>query len=69
MRCNVAVWDRLIRFLLGTLLLAYAIAGGPFWAWGGVYLLLTSAWGVCPIYGLLKIQTLPERRTSHRGVP
>lgn len=67
MRCNVAVWDRLLRFLIGVLLMTYAIAGGPFWAWGGLYLLATCAWGVCPIYGLLKIQTLSDRR--RRGVP
>lgn len=67
MHCNVAVWDRLLRFLVGVLLLTYAIAGGPFWAWAGVYGLFTSAWGVCPVYGFLKIQTLPDRR--RRGVP
>lgn len=62
MRCNVALWDRALRFLLGVLLTTYAVVGGPFWSWAGLYLLATSAWGVCPVYGALKIQTLRERR-------
>ncbi|MFN8847975.1 MAG: DUF2892 domain-containing protein [Bdellovibrionales bacterium] len=58
MRCNLANWDRGLRFLTSILLLTYAIAGGPIWAWGGVYLLLTSSWGLCPLYSFLKIKTL-----------
>ncbi|MBX2987325.1 MAG: DUF2892 domain-containing protein [Bdellovibrionaceae bacterium] len=67
MRCNLAWWDRLLRFVTGVLLITYALAGGPFWAWGGLYLLATSAWGICAVYGMLKIQTLRERRRP--GVP
>lgn len=66
MKCNLAVWDRALRFLFGTLFVAYAIAGGPFWAWGGLYLIATSGWGICPLYASLKIRTLPDRR---RGGP
>lgn len=62
MRCNLAGWDRFLRFVFGILLIAYAIAGGPFWAWGGIYLLATSGWGICPIYAFFKFQTLRERR-------
>lgn len=67
MKCNVAVWDRLLRFVLGVLLVAYVIAGGPFWAWTGLYFLGTSAWGVCAVYGILRVQTLSEPR--QRRVP
>ena len=66
MRCNVALWDRGLRFVLGVLLTAFVIAGGPFWAYFGVYLLFTAAWGFCPIYASFKIRTLklPPRRPN-----
>jgi hypothetical protein len=60
MRCNVAVWDRALRFVLGVLLTAYAVAGGPFWAYGGLYFLLTAAWGFCPVYAFFKVRTQPQ---------
>jgi hypothetical protein len=65
MRCNVAVWDRILRFLLGTGLTAYAFAGGPFWAYIGVYGLITAAWGLCPVYAFFRIRTLKD---YHRTV-
>lgn len=59
MICNMALWDRLIRFVLSVLILAYAVAGGPFWFWIlGVYGLMTSGWGLCPAYAFFRIKTL-----------
>lgn len=59
MLCNLAYWDRALRFLISVLLLAYAIAGGPLWFWGlGVYGLITAGWGLCPIYSFFRIRTL-----------
>lgn len=60
MKCNVAMWDRVLRFLVGVFLTAYAIVGGPFWAWSGVIFLFTAAWGICPLYAYFKIRTLRE---------
>mgnify|MGYP000872222061 CR=1 FL=1 len=58
MLCNTAQWDRLLRFVLSVLILVYAIAGGPFWFFiVGLYLLVTSAWGLCPIYAYFRIRT------------
>ena len=58
MICNVAQWDRFIRFLISVGMLAYAIAGGPTWFYvAGLYLLLTAGWCLCPIYAYLKIRT------------
>lgn len=57
MKVNVATWDRLLRYLFGILGLSWAIAGGPFWAFLAVYLIVTAGWGICPVYGILKIQT------------
>jgi len=64
MRCNIAFWDRLLRFIFGVLLLFYAVAGGPFWAYFGLYLIFSSAWGLCFFYSLFKIQTLSSEKRS-----
>lgn len=69
MRCNVAVWDRILRFIIGTGFTAYAIAGGPIWGFLGVILIFTSAWGFCPFYGFLKIRTLREKKRPPRINP
>lgn len=58
MRCNLALWDRWLRFFLAVFLMSYAILGGPFWAWSGLYLLTTASWGLCPVYSFLKIKTI-----------
>lgn len=59
MLCNVALWDRALRFLVSILLLSYAIAGGPVWFYPlGLYGLATAGWGLCPLYSLLRIRTL-----------
>jgi hypothetical protein len=64
MKINLAFWDRLVRFIIGIILTTWSVAGGPWWGFTGIYLMLTSGWGFCPIYAILKIQTAPfeERR-------
>jgi|GEM_PF-558204 len=57
MKINLAMWDRLLRFILGSLLTAWAIAGGPGWGYMGLYLILTSAWGLDPAYSIFRIRT------------
>jgi hypothetical protein len=64
MRCNVALWDRILRFILGVILTTYAVAGGPFWAYIGIYGLMTAAWGLCPAYLFFRIRSLKD---SHRS--
>jgi hypothetical protein len=51
MNQNVALWDRVLRVLVGVVLLAFAMIG-PQSIWGllGVVPLLTGATGVCPLY-------------------
>ncbi len=59
MLCNVAQWDRFLRFFFSLGILIYAVAGGPFWFYIlGLYLLVTSAWGLCPLYAYFRIRTL-----------
>lgn len=64
MRINLAIWDRVLRFIFGVILTAWAVAGGPFWAFGGAYLVLTASWGICPIYSFFRIRTakIKEKR-------
>ncbi len=57
MKINVAFWDRTLRFIIGTLMLAWFFAGGSWWGIGGLYLLITSGWGWCALYAILKIQS------------
>ena len=55
---NVGKIDRLVRVVLGVLLI-----GNVFFAlqhpigWIGVVLLVTGIWGVCPLYSLLGLNT------------
>lgn len=60
MKKNVVLWERIVRFVLGVLLVAWAIAGGPGWAYLGVYFLATGSWGYCPVYSLLNHQPFEE---------
>lgn len=60
MRINIATWDRILRLLLGVLLVAWAVAGGPWWAYVGLVLLATAAWRFCPLYAIFRIGTTRE---------
>ncbi len=65
MRVNEASWDRIIRVILGLVLLyvGWAVIQPQFGLWSivalvvGIILLVTGAIGSCPIYSLLKINT------------
>ncbi|MES2965500.1 MAG: DUF2892 domain-containing protein [Bdellovibrionota bacterium] len=58
MRINMAVWDRIIRLIMGAGLVAWAVAGGPWWAYVGLVLLATAAWRFCPVYAIFRLSTL-----------
>ncbi len=51
MKKNVVWWDRFCRFILGVFMIAWAFAGGPFWAYLGVYFLATGSWAYDPSLG------------------
>ncbi len=63
MKANESSLDRIIRVLLGIVLLALNVAGvvtgtlGTIFIIVGVLALFTGALGVCPLYALLKIRT------------
>ncbi|HRK77399.1 MAG TPA: DUF2892 domain-containing protein [Thiobacillus sp.] len=57
MTANVGNIDRIIRILAGIALIAWALMGGPVWAWIGVLPLATGLFRFCPAYSLLGINS------------
>lgn len=67
MSTNVGSIDRAVRVLLGLALLSaiFLVAGPLRWlALAGLVLLVTAAFGVCPLYSVLGINTCPAARKS-----
>jgi hypothetical protein len=56
---NVGTIDRILRAVVGVALIAWALTGGPVWAWIGVVPLATAIFSNCPAYSLLGIKTCP----------
>jgi hypothetical protein len=54
---NIGQTDRLIRAVVGALLILWALAGGPHWAWIGILPLVTAGISFCPAYKLLGMHT------------
>ncbi len=62
MQINIGGTDKIIRIVIGALLLTMAASGTlGAWAWLGVIPLATGLMGWCPLYSLLGFQT------SHTG--
>jgi hypothetical protein len=65
---NVGLIDRVVRIVVGILLIAYAIpigfpvTGWNWVGWIGVVPLLTAIVGYCPAYTLLHITTCSARQ-------
>lgn len=57
MEINVGKTDKTLRIIAGAALLAWALAGGPVWAWIGLLPLVTGIFGVCPAYSIFGINT------------
>jgi hypothetical protein len=60
MKANVGGIDRLLRILLGLGLIAWALLGGPLWAWLGVLPLATGLMRFCSLYPLLGINSCAQ---------
>ena len=56
---NIGMIDRIVRAVVGIALIAWALLGGPIWAWIGVVPLLTAVISVCPLYSVLGVRTCP----------
>lgn len=62
MKTNVGGIDRILRIVVGIALIAWALMGGPVWAWIGVVPLATGLIGFCALYPLLGINTCPTKK-------
>lgn len=62
MSTNVGTIDRVLRIIVGAVLIALAlgylpnVAASP-WGWIGVIPLLTGLFGTCPVYSILGVNT------------
>ncbi|MBN8264311.1 MAG: DUF2892 domain-containing protein [Xanthomonadales bacterium] len=57
MQANVGGADKWLRIVVGLALIAWALMGGPAWAWIGVVPLATGLFNFCPLYKLVGINT------------
>ncbi|MBL8447772.1 MAG: DUF2892 domain-containing protein [Zoogloeaceae bacterium] len=62
MTANVGGIDKIVRILAGIALIAWALMGGPVWAWIGVVPLATGLLGWCPAYTLFGMNTCPIKK-------
>ena len=55
---NEAYWDRIVRVVLGLVLISLVFIGPATpWGWLGLIPLITGLVGRCPIYSMLHIST------------
>jgi DUF2892 family protein len=60
MKSNVGSIDRIVRIVLGIVLIGLALTGVVgVWGWVGVVPLVTGAVGSCPLYSALGMSTCP----------
>ena len=62
MEANVGAVDRILRAVVGVALIAWAVLGGPLWAWIGVVPLATAVFRFCPAYTLFGFSTRPMEK-------
>ena len=61
MKANVGGIDKILRIVVGLALIAWALFGGPVWAWVGVLPLATGLFNFCGLYAILGINTCPRK--------
>lgn len=62
MKINLGTIDRVLRVVVGLLLIGLTIAGTiGVWGWIGVVLVATGAISFCPIYAMLGLSSLPKQ--------
>lgn len=62
MKSNVGGIDRILRIVVGLALVAWAVMGGPVWAWIGLLPLATGSIGWCPAYLPFGIKTCATKK-------
>ncbi|MDF1483324.1 YgaP family membrane protein [Extensimonas sp. H3M7-6] len=65
MKVNVGGIDRILRIVVGLVLILLAATGTVgWWGWLGVVPLLTGSFRFCPLYTLLGMNTCPMDKKS-----
>ena len=65
MKVNVGGIDRILRIVVGLVLILLAATGTVgWWGWLGVVPLLTGLFKFCPLYTLLGMNTCPMEKKS-----
>lgn len=59
---NIGGFDKIIRIVVGALLILGAILGYGVWMWIGVVPLATGLLGSCPLYQLVGLNTCPLKK-------
>ncbi len=63
MKANVGTIDRVIRVVLGLVLIALVFVGPQTpWGWVGVIPLVTGLISNCPLYSILGLSTCPMKK-------
>jgi Inner membrane protein YgaP-like, transmembrane domain len=64
MKTNVGGLDRILRIVLGLALIALTLTGTiGVWGWIGLVPLATAAFGFCPLYTVLGMNTCPMKKS------
>lgn len=65
MKINVGTIDRILRALVGLVLIGLAATGTVgVWGWIGVVPLLTAVFSFCPLYAMLGLNTCPMKKSD-----
>lgn len=64
MKFNVGRADKIIRIVLGIVIIAFGFYYESYWGAIGLIPLITGIIGTCPIYSLFKVSTAPGSKTK-----
>ena len=59
---NVGNIDRILRLVIGALLILGAVMGYGVWMWIGIIPLATALMSSCPLYSILGLNTCPMKK-------
>ncbi len=63
MKFNVGGLDRILRIIVGIVLIALAVTGTiGVWGWIGIVPLVTGLFKFCPLYSIIGISSCPMKR-------
>jgi hypothetical protein len=63
MKTNAGGIDRILRLVLGVVLIGLTLSGTiGVWGWLGLVLVGTAAIGFCPLYTLIGLNTCPVKK-------